>query len=233
MKKNILLITVLSFLLTSNLSAQKKKVNLKTEKDKMAYSIGYDLGKNVFRELSKIEIPKESFLNGIYDAVKNSNSVLSDSSMKESLAKFESLLKENRQKELEIEDEIWGAAGKKYLEENAKRDSVKTLPSGLQYKVIANGVGAKPKTTDTVVTHYSGTLIDGTEFDNSYSRGEPASFPVNRVIKGWTEALQLMNVGSKWELFIPSELAYGKQRRSQEIRPNSVLIFTIELLQIK
>jgi FKBP-type peptidyl-prolyl cis-trans isomerase FklB len=123
--------------------------------------------------------------------------------------------------------------GEVFLAENKKKKGVVTLPSGLQYHVITAGTGKIPKATDTVTTHYRGTLIDGTEFDSSYKRGEPASFPVNGVIKGWTEALQLMKVGSKWQLFIPSNLAYGPQGAGQVIGPSATLIFEIELLSIK
>jgi len=125
------------------------------------------------------------------------------------------------------------AEGEKFLEENKKKDGVKTTASGLQYKVIKEGSGASPKETDTVVTNYRGTLIDGTEFDSSYKRNEPASFPVNRVIKGWTEALQLMKPGAKYQLFIPSSLAYGERGAGQTIGPTATLIFDVELLSIK
>jgi FKBP-type peptidyl-prolyl cis-trans isomerase FklB len=123
--------------------------------------------------------------------------------------------------------------GEAFLAENKKKEGVKTLPSGLQYKVIKEGTGKSPKATDKVSTHYRGTLIDGTEFDSSYKRGQPATFPVNGVIPGWTEALQLMKVGSKWQLFIPSKLAYGERGAPPVIGPYSVLIFTVELLAIK
>lgn len=123
--------------------------------------------------------------------------------------------------------------GEAFLTENGKRDGVVSLPSGLQYEVIDDGNGDTPSKTDTVVTHYRGTLIDGKEFDSSHRRGEPASFPVNRVISGWTEALQLMTVGSKWKLFIPSNLAYGEQGAGKVIGPHATLIFEIELLGIR
>ena len=123
--------------------------------------------------------------------------------------------------------------GEAFLVENQKKEGVITLPSGLQYKVIEEGTGESPKPNDTVVTHYRGTLIDGKEFDSSYRRGEPASFPVNRVIAGWTEALQLMKVGAKWQLFIPPELAYGERGAGRAIGPNAALIFEIELVEIQ
>ena len=122
--------------------------------------------------------------------------------------------------------------GKAFLEKNSKKKGVITTKSGLQYKIIKSGKGATPKPGDTVTTHYRGTLINGTEFDSSYKRGKPASFPVNGVIKGWTEALQLMQVGDKWELYIPAELAYGANGPSPVIGPNSALIFEIELIKI-
>lgn len=124
-------------------------------------------------------------------------------------------------------------AGKAFLEENAKKEGVVALPSGLQYEIITEGNGDKPGATDSVTCHYHGTLIDGTVFDSSVRRVQPATFPLNRVIKGWTEALQLMSIGSKWRLFLPSDLAYGSQQVSAEIGPNSTLIFEVELLDIK
>jgi len=123
--------------------------------------------------------------------------------------------------------------GDLFLAENAKKGGVVVLPSGLQYKIIKAGNGRKPKATDEVTTHYRGTLIDGTEFDSSYKRGQPTSFPVNGVIAGWTEALQLMPVGSKWQLFIPSNLAYGERGSGGVIGPNGALVFDIELIAIK
>ncbi len=123
--------------------------------------------------------------------------------------------------------------GKAFMEENAKKDGVVTLPSGLQYEIITEGNGAQPKAKDTVKCHYHGTTIKGEVFDSSVKRGTPASFPLNRVISGWTEALQLMPVGSKWRLFLPPNLAYGEEQISKEIGPNSTLIFEVELLGIK
>ncbi|MDQ6623557.1 MAG: FKBP-type peptidyl-prolyl cis-trans isomerase, partial [Verrucomicrobiota bacterium] len=125
------------------------------------------------------------------------------------------------------------AKGEKFLAENKSKEGVKTTPSGLQYKVLKEGSGASPKENDTVVTNYRGTLIDGTEFDSSYKRNEPATFPVNRVIKGWTEALQMMKPGSKYQLFIPATLAYGERGAGGNIGPNETLIFDVELVEVK
>ena len=124
-------------------------------------------------------------------------------------------------------------AGDAFLAANKSKESVVTLPSGLQYKILTEGTGPKPTASDSVVCNYRGTLIDGKEFDSSYQRGQPATFPVGQVIKGWTEALQLMPVGSKWQLFIPSELAYGSRGAGADIGPNSTLIFEVELISIK
>jgi FKBP-type peptidyl-prolyl cis-trans isomerase FklB len=137
-----------------------------------------------------------------------------------------------RQKEIKEIAERNLAAGKAFLEENKKKEGVKTLPSGLQYKVQTEGSGKTPKATDQVTVNYKGTLINGSEFDNSYKRGKPATFQVDKVIRGWTEALQLMKEGSKWQLFIPSELGYG-ERGAGPVPPNSVLIFEVGLISVK
>jgi FKBP-type peptidyl-prolyl cis-trans isomerase FklB len=132
-----------------------------------------------------------------------------------------------------VEEEKILAQGKTFLAENRKKEGVKTLPSGLQYRIVAEGSGKTPKSTDTVTVHYRGTLIDGTEFDNSYSRGKPATFGVGRVIAGWTEALQLMKEGARWQLFIPPDLAYGEKGAGSKIPPNSTLIFEVELISVE
>jgi len=210
---------------SSMLMAQPKSVE-----QKAAYSIGSNFIQSLKAQGINLEI--ESIIEGIKDGSKG-QSVLSETEMKEALNAFkEKLIKELEQTQKQVggKNKIEGDA---FLAKNKSKEGVVTLKSGLQYKVLNSGTGTTPKATDTVSTHYRGTLIDGTEFDSSYSRNEPTSFPVNRVIPGWTEALQLMKEGDKWQLFIPSDLAYGSQAVGNIIKPNSTLIFEIELLKVK
>jgi FKBP-type peptidyl-prolyl cis-trans isomerase FklB len=168
-------------------------------------------------------------LAGLKDALSGKQPALSEKEMQETMEAWSKQM-EDKQKAV---GEKNVADGVKFLAENKSKSGVKTTASGLQYKVIKEGSGAQPKVTDTVTVHYRGTLINGTEFDSSYKRGQPASFPVNGVIKGWTEALQLMKAGSKYQLFIPSSLAYGERAAGADIAPNSTLIFEVELLDVK
>jgi FKBP-type peptidyl-prolyl cis-trans isomerase FklB len=204
----------------------------KDPKDKISYSIGVDIGRNMKR--SGIDINPAMLAKGLGDAVSGNKTALTDEEMQQTLQAFQTEMRAKAMKSREEAGDKNKAAGEAFLAENKKKEGVVTLPSGLQYKIVTAGKGEKPKSTDTVVTNYRGTLIDGTEFDSSYKRGEPASFPVNGVIAGWTEALQLMPVGSKWQLFIPSNLAYGPSGPpGSPIGPNSTLLFDIELLSIK
>jgi len=208
-----------------------KKVELQTPKDKVSYSIGLDIGKNLKRQ--GMEIDTRILAQGIEDAVAGGATLLTEEQMRETMSQFqqEQMARQSaRATELGDKNKKEGEA---FLAANAKQDGVKALPSGLQYKIVTPGSGKKPKATDTVTTQYRGTLIDGTEFDSSYRRGQPASFPVTGVIPGWTEALQLMPVGSKWQLFIPSPLAYGPRGAGEQIGPNATLVFEIELLGIQ
>ena len=175
-----------------------------------------------------MDISPEVLASGIKDALAGKPQLTPDQ-IKEVMATFE---KDMEQKQKQAGDKN-KAEGTKFLEENKKKEGVKTTASGLQYKVLKDGNGAQPKATDTVTVNYRGTLINGTEFDSSYKRGQPATFPVNGVIKGWTEALQQMKVGSKYQLFIPSDLAYGERSVSPELAANSTLIFEVELLDAK
>lgn len=202
----------------------------KDKKDKVSYSIGADIGKNLKR--SELDINPDMLAKGISDAISGNKSLMTDEEMTASLQELQGEMQAKMTAKAAEAASKNKEAGEKFLAENKTKEGVKTTASGLQYKVITEGKGEKPKATDTVSVHYSGKLIDGTEFDSSIKRGEPAEFPVNQVIPGWTEALQLMPVGSKWQLVIPSGLAYGENAPPQ-IGPNQVLVFEVELLGIK
>jgi FKBP-type peptidyl-prolyl cis-trans isomerase FklB len=184
------------------------------------------IGFNLSRQ--KVEINPDVLAAGIKDAIGGKPQLTPDQ-VKEIMATFE---KDMEQKQ-KAAGEKNKAEGAKFLEENKKKEGVKATASGLQYKVLKEGTGAQPKATDMVTVNYRGTLINGTEFDSSYKRGQAATFPVNGVIKGWSEALQLMKVGSKYQLFIPSDLAYGERAVSAELGANSTLIFEVELVDAK
>ncbi len=218
-----------------------EKTELKTQKDKVSYAVGYNQGENLkqFQKQYEIELDLATVAKGFSDSIANSKSLLTDEQIKEFVTTFQTEVRKKQQEmiakqqaQLKELGEKNRKAGEAFLAENKKKEGVKTLPSGLQYKIITPGKGKSPKETDTVTVNYRGTLIDGTEFDSSYKRGEPATFPVNGVIKGWTEALQLMKEGSKWQLFIPSNLAYGERSAGPLIGPNSTLIFEVELLKV-
>jgi FKBP-type peptidyl-prolyl cis-trans isomerase FklB len=179
-----------------------------------------------------VDLNTEAVVQGMKDAAAGATPLMSPQEMNKTLVELKNKIVAAQQEERKKAGEKNLAEGKAFLAENAKKEGVKTLPSGLQYKAIKEGDGPMPKATDTVTVHYRGSLIDGTEFDSSYSRNQPATFPANGVIKGWTEALQLMKTGAKWELFIPPDLAYGERGAGQVIGPNSTLIFEVELLSI-
>jgi FKBP-type peptidyl-prolyl cis-trans isomerase FklB len=216
--------------LTIQLSAQKKPT-LTTEKDKVSYIIGTDIAKNLKKQ--GIDIDPELLFKGLKDAFTDQKLLLSDEEIQQVMSAFQQKMMAQQSKKAGELAEKNQKEGEAFLAANKKKDSVITLPSGLQYKVIAEGAGKMPTLNDTVTTNYRGTLIDGTEFDNSYKRGEPATFPVSGVIPGWTEALQHMKVGAKWQLFVPSNLGYGERGAGQTIGPNATLIFEVELLSIK
>lgn len=204
---------------------------LETLEQKASYSFGVDFAKRL--EQQGIDLDINALNRGIKDQASGSKLAFEEAEMNQFKAEYSQQLRAELQKQQAELAAKNLEAGKQFLAENAKKDGVVTTESGLQYKVIKSGDGPSPKVDDTVTTHYRGTLIDGREFDSSYSRGQPASFPVNGVIKGWTEALQMMKVGDKWELYIPSDLAYGSSQRSELIQPNSTLVFELELLGIK
>ena len=224
-----LTITTLCLLLTYSVSAADfTKKDLKSDKSKTSYAIGVRTGQNLASQ--KLNLDVQAVAAGVKHALQGDKKILmTDKEITDILQKFQ----QERRKELDQQGEKNKKAGEEFLAANAKKDGVVTLKSGLQYKVLVKGKGAIPKKSDTVVTHYVGTLIDGKEFDSSRRRGSPATFPVTGVIAGWVEALQLMPVGSKWMLYIPSQLAYGARGAGQMIGPHATLIFEIELLEIK
>ena len=203
----------------------------KSEKEKLSYSMGVATGTQVKRQ--EIDVDTEMFAKGMKDVISGTPLMLSEQEVQETLMKFQKDLAAKQAEKAKVTGEKNKKEGDAFLAENKKKEGIKTLPSGLQYRVIKEGTGKTPKDTDTVVTNYRGRLLDGTEFDSSYKRGQPATFPVKGVIKGWTEALQLMKEGSTWELFVPSDLAYGERGAGSVIGPNATLIFEVELLSIK
>lgn len=206
-------------------------IKLDTDKNKASYSIGVQLGTQIVK--IKEMVNEDAILSGFNDSLSGKEVQLTTEEMKTAMETFQQTMIEAQQAKQQELATSGKAEGDKFLTENKTKDGVKVTESGLQYKVITEGSGATPTATDTVVTHYTGTLVNGKVFDSSHKRNAPATFPVNGVIKGWTEALQLMKVGAKWQLFIPSELAYGARGAGKSVGPNQVLIFEIELLEIK
>ncbi|MGJ7550780.1 FKBP-type peptidyl-prolyl cis-trans isomerase [Pseudomonas alloputida] len=202
------------------------ELNLSTDETRVSYGIGRQLGGQL-RDNPPPGVSLEAILAGLTDAFSGAESRVSEADLSASFK----VIRDVMQAEAAAKAEAAAAAGKEFLVENAKRDGITTLASGLQFEVLTAGEGAKPTRESNVRTHYHGTLIDGTVFDSSYDRGQPAEFPVGGVIAGWTEALQLMNAGSKWRLYVPSELAYGAQGVGS-IPPHSTLVFDVELLDV-
>lgn len=220
-------------LITPLIACEQKAANkpLETIEQKAGYSFGVDFVRRL--QAQSVDLDMDALTRGIDDAANAQTLALSDEEMNQVKTEFQQKLREAMIKKQTEMAATNLEVGKKFLEENGKKEGVVTTESGLQYKILTPGDGPKPTLEDTVVTNYRGTVIDGQVFDSSYERGTPATFPVTGVIKGWTEALQLMKVGAKWQLFIPSDLAYGPSQRSELIQPNSTLIFEIELLEIK
>jgi FKBP-type peptidyl-prolyl cis-trans isomerase FklB len=190
-----------------------------------------DIGGSLKR--GSVEVDPDLLAKGLKDSYGGGKTMLTEDQARQAIEDFQKTMMAKQAETMKTLSEKNKADGERFLAENAKKAGVKVLPSGLQYKVIAPGTGKSPTTADTVTTHYRGTLIDGTEFDSSYKRGEPATFPVSGVIPGWTEALQLMKEGAKWQLFVPPGLAYGERGAGQVIGPNATLIFEVELLTVK
>ncbi len=225
-----LLVIALSIVFLAGAVSAEENVALKDQKDKINYSIGMDIG-NTLKILS-VDVNFDILVQGIRDVLSGNKTLLTAQESRDIIIAFQ---KEMAAKQMERMKEL-GEKNKKegetFLAENKIKEGVITQPSGLQYKVIKEGTGEMPKLTDRVTVHSIGTLIDGTEFDNSYHRGQPATFKVNSVFSGWSEALQMMKAGSKWRLFVPPHLAFGERGSGREIGPNATLIFDMELLSI-
>ena len=217
----------------SSTAAKKPTVlTLQTQKDKASYAIGLNIGKSMHKD--SVDIDTSIFVRGLRDGLSGGKTLLTDDEVRAAISAFQTDLRAKREAKLEALAVSNKKEGDAFLAENKTKEGIVTLPSGLQYKILSEGTGPKPAAADTVVCDYKGTLVDNTEFDSSYKRGEPATFPVSGVIKGWTEALQLMPVGSKWELFIPPDLAYGERGGpGGGIGPNATLIFEVELKSIQ
>jgi len=211
--------------------AAKAPLTLKTQKEKASYAIGMSVGKGLHKD--QVDVNPAILARGLRDALAGGNMLLTDDEAKAAIAVLQTEMRKKQEEKMAVVGEENKKQGEVFLAANKSKDGVVALPSGLQYKVLKEGTGPKPTATDSVVCNYRGTLINNTEFDSSYKRGQPATFPVTGVIKGWTEALQLMPVGSKWELFVPSDLAYGERAAGPDITPNSTLIFEVELLSIQ
>jgi FKBP-type peptidyl-prolyl cis-trans isomerase FklB len=222
---------VLALALCLALPAFAADPKLTTEAQKAAYSIGFNFGSSVSKEVPDIDT--EALQRGVQDAMKKKQPALTPEQQAEVMGKFQQQLMAQRTARMEAAEKKNSEAAAKFMAENAKKPGVTALPSGLQYQVITSGKGATPKATDRVKVHYTGTLLDGTVFDSSVKRGEPATFQVDQVIPGWTQALQKMKVGDKWKLFIPPELGYGKRGApGGKIEPSMALVFEVELLEV-
>ncbi len=227
MKLTTVLLAV--FLMVSPVFAEEDSV-LKTENDKISYTIGVDIGNKLKRQ--PLELNPDFIARGVKDSLTDGKLLMTEQEINDSMSALRKELAEKQMalvKETGMKNKIEGEA---FLAENMKKEGVVTTPSGLQYKVIKEGAGKTPILTDTVTVHYLGVLVDDTEFDSSYRRGQPATFRVDGVISGWTEALQLMKEGAKWQLFIPSKLAYGERSVGDEIGPETTLIFEVELVSV-
>lgn len=227
MNKPLILATaVATATLFLNSNATAEEVKLSTDNQKFSYGVGLQIGQSIARQ--NVKVDQDALLLAIKDALNGQEPRVSLEELQRVMEVEEKKIQQQQAATADKNLQV----GKAFLAENKKRDGVKTTASGLQYRVINEGKGAKPKTSDTVSVHYTGTLIDGREFDSSHRRNEPATFPINGVIQGWQEALPMMAEGSKWEIFVPSDLAYGPKGAGGTIGPNETLIFEIELLSI-
>jgi FKBP-type peptidyl-prolyl cis-trans isomerase FklB len=204
---------------------------LKDQKQTNSYSIGMSLG-NIWK-VQELDVDLDAMRKGITDAMGGGKTLLTETEARAALNQMQQEVRTKLEAKRKVQGEKNKIEGEAFLKENATKSGVVTLPSGLQYKILTEGTGAKPTSNDTVTVNYRGKLVDGTEFDSSFSRNQPATFALNRVIKGWTEGIQQMKTGSKCELYLPSNLAYGENGSGMKIAPNATLIFEVELLAIK
>jgi FKBP-type peptidyl-prolyl cis-trans isomerase FklB len=225
------LLVIASVLLLASQAFAQGQPTLKTQKEKLSYSIGVDIGSNLKRQ--QLDVDGALLAQGLKDSLADGKLLLGEQEMKETITAFQKEMMAKNAERMKKLGETNKKDGDAFLAQNKKKPGVVSLPSGLQYKVIKEGTGKVPKATDTVTVHYRGTLVDGTEFDSSFKRGEPATLQVNGVIPGWTEALQKMKTGAKWQLVIPSNLGYGERGAGNMIGPNATLIFDVELVSIK
>ncbi len=230
MKMKLVTAAVMGLAMSTAMAATDA-TSLTTDKDKLSYSIGADLGKNF--KTQGIDINPEVLAKGMQDGMSGAQLILTEQQMKDVLNKFQKDLMAKRSAEFNKKSEENKTKGESFLKENKAKPGVVVLPSGLQYKIIETGSGAKPSKSDTVTVEYTGRLIDGTVFDSTEKTGKPATFQVSQVIPGWTEALQLMPAGSTWEIYVPSGLAYGPRSVGGPIGPNETLIFKIHLISVK
>jgi FKBP-type peptidyl-prolyl cis-trans isomerase FklB len=230
MKMKLVTAAVMGLAMSTAMAATDA-TSLTTDKDKLSYSIGADLGKNF--KTQGIDINPEALAKGMQDGMSGTQLILTEQQMKDVLNKFQKDLMAKRSAEFNKKSDENKSKGEAFLKENKTKAGVIALPSGLQYKIIDAGSGAKPGKTDTVTVEYTGRLIDGTVFDSTEKTGKPATFQVSQVIPGWTEALQLMPAGSTWEIYVPANLAYGPRSVGGPIGPNETLIFKIHLISVK
>ena len=230
MKMKLVTAAVMGLAMSTAMAATDA-TSLTTDKDKLSYSIGADLGKNF--KTQGIDINPEALAKGMQDGMSGTQLILTEQQMKDVLNKFQKDLMAKRSAEFNKKSDENKSKGEAFLKENKAKAGVIALPSGLQYKIIDSGSGAKPGKTDTVTVEYTGRLIDGTVFDSTEKTGKPATFQVSQVIPGWTEALQLMPAGSTWEIYVPANLAYGPRSVGGPIGPNETLIFKIHLISVK
>ena len=225
------LIGLVGIISLSNVCIADDKLVLQDEKDRINYSVGYQIGGDF--NAQGLSLVPELLVRGIEDAISEGQPMMTPEEMRTTLVNFKKMIVAAQNEQHKAVAEKNRVEGQEFLAQNSKKEGVVELPSGLQYRILKEGKGESPQPSDTVTVHYRGRLVDGTEFDSSYSRNEPATFPANRVIQGWQEALQLMKPGAKYELFIPPELAYGKSGGGGKIGPNSTLIFEVELLEVE